>query len=208
MSKLEELIAELCPNGVKYRPLDELCDVQNGYTPSKKNAEYWENGDFPWFRMDDIRQNGRILKDSIQHVNKCGVKGDGFPAYSLIFATTATIGEHALVEVPFLCNQQLTHIHIKEDKKDILDIKFLFYYADIIDEMCKQNIKGGSTLPAVSLQKFKKFKIPVPPMEVQREIVHILDEFTLLSAELQARKKQYEYYRDKLLNFKEKEVSS
>ena len=51
-----------------------------------------------------------------------------------------------------------------------------------------------------------KIRIAVPPLEAQCEIVHILDDFTLLSAELKARKKQYEYYRDKLLNFKELKV--
>ena len=54
---------------------------------------------------------------------------------------------------------------------------------------------------------YSQFSVPVPPLEVQREIVHILDDFTLLSAELsaelKARQKQYEYYRDKLISFKE-----
>ena len=205
MRRLEELIQELCPNGVEYKTIEELCEVQNGYTPSKRIAEYWDNGDFPWFRMEDIRVNGKELSDSIQHVNVTGVKGEGFPADSIIFATTATIGEHALVTVPFICNQQLTHIHIKEHVKPFLDIRFLFYYSDIIDELCKKNTKGSSTLPAVALDKFKQFPVPVPPLEVQREIVRILDSFTLLTAELTAeltsRKKQYEYYRDTLLTF-------
>ncbi len=209
MSRLDELISQYCPNGVEYKTIEELCEVQNGYTPSKKVSEYWDNGDFPWFRMEDIRANGKELSDSIQHVNLAGVKGKGFPAYSIIFATTATIGEHALITVPFICNQQLTHIHIRENIKSILDIRFLFYYSDIIDELCKKNTKGGSTLPAVSLDKFKQFLVPVPPLEVQREIVHILDNFTELTAELTteltaeltARKKQYEYYRDNILTF-------
>lgn len=100
MSRLEELIQELCPNGVEYKTIEELCEVKNGYTPSKKNSEFWDNGDFPWFRMEDIRANGTELSDSIQHVNLAGVKGNGFPANSIIFATTATIGEHALIKVP------------------------------------------------------------------------------------------------------------
>lgn len=64
-----------------------------------------------------------------------------------------------------------------------------------------------SSFASVDMKKFAKFKFPVPPLEVQREIVHILDYFTLLTAELTAeltaRQKQYEYYRDKLLYFKE-----
>jgi type I restriction enzyme S subunit len=153
--------------------------------------------------MEDIRENGKVLTDSIKHVHHSGIKGKLFPANSIIFATTATIGEHALIQVPFMCNQQLTHIHLKEEYTNIINVKYLFYYADLIDDMCKKNTKGGSTLPAVALEKFKMFKIPVPPLEVQCEIVRILDSFTLLTAELTAeltaRKKQYEYYRDTLL---------
>ena len=67
----------------------------------------------------------------------------------------------------------------------------------------------GSTLKTITKEEFTKFRIPVPPLEVQCEIVHILDDFTLLSAELsaelKARQKQYEYYRNKLLTFEEAE---
>ena len=61
MSRLEELIAELCPDGVEYKPLSEIFQTRNGYTPSKGNKAFWENGTVPWFRMEDIRENGRIL---------------------------------------------------------------------------------------------------------------------------------------------------
>lgn len=197
-------------NNIIYLRIEELCEVQNGYTPSKKISEYWDNGDFPWFRMEDIRTNGKELSDSIQHVNLAGVKGKGFPADSIIFATTATIGEHALITVPFICNQQLTHIHVKENIKSILNIRFLFYYSYIIDELCKKNIKGGSILPTVSIDKFKQFLVPIPPLEEQKKIVSILDRFDSLCnditsglpAEIAARQKQYEYYREKLLDFK------
>ena len=205
MSRLDELIHELCPDGVEYKRIDEICVVQNGYTPSKKNNEFWEGGDIPWFRMEDIRQNGRELDDAIQHITSLGLRGSIFPANSLIFATTATVGEHALIKVPFVCNQQLTHIHINNEYSNAIEIRYLFHYAFKIDEMCKKNTKGGSTLPAVDLKNFKSFKVAVPPLEVQREIVRILDYFTLLTAELTAeltaRKSQYEFYRDDLLAF-------
>ena len=63
MSKLKELLAELCPNGVEYIPLKELFNTRNGYTPSKTNKKFWENGTSPWFRMEDIRENGGILSN-------------------------------------------------------------------------------------------------------------------------------------------------
>lgn len=200
VSRIEELIRAKCPDGVEFYKLDEICIIQNGYTPSKKVSEYWKNGDVPWFRMEDIRTNGKILNYALQNVHHSGVKGDVFPANSIIFSTTATVGEHALITVPFLCNQQLTHIHIKANQIDKIDIKYIFYYADIIDDLCKKNVKGGGTLPAVSLEKFRAFEIPVPPIEIQQEIVRILDKFTELEAGLQAeletRKKQYQYYLD------------
>ena len=205
MSNLDELIQKLCPNGVEYKKLNDICEIQNGYTPSKSNSEFWNEGTIPWFRMEDIRQNGRILNNSFQHITLKGIRGKVFPPNSLIFATTATVGEHALITVPFVCNQQLTHIHIKDEYIDEINIKYLFHYAFEIDKMCKNNIKGSSTLPAVDLNKFRAFKIPVPPREVQNEIVRILDDFTELTTELttelKARQKQYEYYRDRLLKF-------
>ena len=74
MSKVEELIQELCPDGVEYKSLGEAFIIKNGYTPSKSKSEFWNNGTVPWFRMEDIRCNGKILNDSIQHVTEKVVK--------------------------------------------------------------------------------------------------------------------------------------
>ena len=68
MNKIQQLIQQYCPNGVEFKELQEVFDIKNGYTPSKSNSEFWENGTIPWFRMEDIRANGRVLSDSIQHI--------------------------------------------------------------------------------------------------------------------------------------------
>lgn len=202
MSKIEELIKKLCPNGVEYKTIGELFDVKNGYTPSKNNKYFWKNGNIPWFRMDDIRTNGNILNDATQHITELAIKNRKFPKDSLIVATTATIGVHALIKCDFVCNQQLTCVAIKEKLKNDLNIKFCFYYFDIIDEQCKKIANQGGGMPIVSLEKMKKLVFPIPPLEVQCEIVHILDDFTLLSAELsaelKARREQFNYFRSKL----------
>ena len=78
MNILDELIHRYCPNGVEFLTLSELFDTRNGYTPSRSNKEYWENGTVPWFRMEDIRANGGVLSDSLQHVSECAVKGKAF----------------------------------------------------------------------------------------------------------------------------------
>lgn len=73
MSRLDELLRELCPNGVEYKTILELFDTRNGYTPSKSNSDFWTDGDIPWFRMEDIREKGNILSDSSQHIDRKSV---------------------------------------------------------------------------------------------------------------------------------------
>ena len=203
MNKLEELIQQLCPDGVEYKPLSELFDTKNGYTPSKSNPEFWTNGTIPWFRMEDIRENGRILSKATQYVSRSAVKGNLFPANSIIVATSATIGEHALITVPSLANQRFTYLVLKDLYKNSFEVKFLYYYCFKLDSYCKKCLNQGN-FASVDIKKFAKFKFPMVSLEIQRTIVQILDKFTELitelNAELTARKKQYEYYRDKLLS--------
>ena len=208
MSRLKEMIAELCPDGVEYKSLTEIFQTRNGYTPSKGNPSFWENGTVPWFRMEDIRENGRVLSGATQYVSRDAVKGELFPANSIIVATSATIGEHALITVPSLANQRFTYLMLKEEYASSFDIMFLFYYCFKLDEYCKACLNQGN-FASVDMQKFAKFEFPIPPLHVQREIVRVLDNFmertaeltAELEAELTARKKQYEFYRNQLLSF-------
>ena len=197
MSRLSALLEELCPDGVEYKKLKEIFNTKNGYTPSKSNESYWENGTIPWFRMEDIRENGHILSDSIQHVNLNAIKGELFPANSIIVATSATVGEHALITVPSLANQRFTYLMLKHEYANAFDIKFLFYYCYKLDLWCLAHLNQGS-FPSVDMKQFSQFEIPVPPLAIQNEIVKLLDNFTELTAELTAelalRKKQYEWY--------------
>ena len=208
MSRLDELIQERCPDGVEYKTLSEVFDTRNGYTPSKKEKNFWENGTIPWFRMEDIRENGGILDKATQYVSQEAVKGSPFPANSIIVATSATIGEHALITVPSIANQRFTYLMIKEQYKDDYDPKFLYYYCFKLDEYCKECLNQGN-FASVDMKKFAKFQFPRLPIEIQREIVRMLDNYTKsvvelqkqLTAELTARKAQYSHYRDKLLSY-------
>ncbi|WP_050888810.1 restriction endonuclease subunit S [Neisseria meningitidis] len=194
---------------VVWKTLGEVFDLKNGYTPSKSNKEYWENGSIPWFRMEDIRENGRILDNSLKHISKSAVKGGKlFPAKSIMMSTTATIGEHALIKVNYISNQQLTNFTIKDEFKDALDINFAFYYFFIIAEQSKKLI-NTSSLPIISMKELKKLKIPIPPLPEQEKIAAILDKFDTLTHsiseglphEIALRRKQYEYYREQLFAF-------
>ncbi|WP_230078532.1 restriction endonuclease subunit S [Helicobacter pylori] len=208
--RLKTLLQTLAPKGVGFKTLEEVFEIRNGYTPSKNNPEFWKNGTIPWFRMEDLRENGRILKDSIQHITPKALKGKKlFPKNSIIISTTATIGEHALLIVESLANQQFTFLSKKANCDLALDMKFFFYQCFLLGEWCKNNT-NVSGFASVDMTAFKKYKFPIPPLEIQQEIVKILDQFLALTtdllagipAEIKARKKQYEYYREKLLAFK------
>ncbi|HBZ0707395.1 restriction endonuclease subunit S (plasmid) [Klebsiella pneumoniae] len=218
MSELSYLEKLMDGVEVEWLPLSKVFNLRNGYTPSKTKKEFWANGDIPWFRMDDIRENGRILGNSLQKISSCAVKGGKlFPENSILISTSATIGEHALITVPHLANQRFTCLALKESYADCFDIKFLFYYCFSLAEWCRKNTTMSS-FASVDMDGFKKFLIPRPcpdnpekSLAIQSEIVRILDKFTALTAELTAeltmRKKQYNYYRDQLLSFKEGNVA-
>lgn len=217
MSELSYLEKLLDGVEVEWLSLSKVFNLRNGYTPSKTKKEFWENGDIPWFRMDDIRENGRILGNSPQRISSCAVKGGKlFPENSILISTSATIGEHALITVPHLANQRFTCLALKESYVDCFDIKFLFYYCFSLAEWCRKNTTMSS-FASVDMDGFKKFLIPLPcpdnpekSLAIQSEIVRILDKFTALTAELTAelnmRKKQYNYYRDQLLSFDNEDV--
>ena len=192
--------------GVEMKTLGETCIIKNGYTPSTKEPSFWENGTLPWFTLEDIRKNGRILKDAIKHITSLGVKRGGlFPKDSIIISTTATIGEYALIKSDFLCNQQITCLAIKEEMKGHLLPKYLYYLSDGIGKWCKSHVNGGGSLLIVSTSKLIGLQVPLPTLLEQQRIVSILDTFEAsiqnLEAQLSQREKQYEYYRNKLLTF-------
>ena len=205
MSRLADLIAQLCPDGVKYRRLDELFTTRNGYTPSRSDMSAWDSHDIPWFRMEDIRENGGILDRALTYVSSSAVKkGVLFPENSLLVATSATIGAHALITVPHLSNQRFTSLQLKDEYRKHFDYRFLYYYCFVLDAFCLDNV-NVSSFPSVDMRAFRSFKFPFVPLAVQREIVRILDQFTTLEAELEAeleaRRTQYEHYRNHLLSY-------
>lgn len=216
MSELSYLEKLLDGAEVEWLTAAEIFNIKNGYTPSKAKKEFWEDGNIPWFRLEDIRANGRELNDSIMHVNQAGVKGNLFPKDSIFMSTTATIGEFALVKIPHLTNQQITNFSLTSRFKGIIDIRYLFHRFHHFGEWCKENANKSGGLSIIGIKKLSSYKFPIPcpdnpekSLAIQSEIVRVLDKFTALTAELTAeltaRKKQYNYYRDQLMNLEERE---
>lgn len=154
--------------------MQSIFDIKNGYTPSKSNPTFWDKGTVPWFRMEDIRKNGHILSDSIQHVTQQAVKNSGlFPAYSIIVATTATIGEHALIAVDSLANQRFTFLTRRKSFKYKINMMYFNHYMFIIDEWCKKNTNSGGLL-SVNMPAFKQLLISYPSPAEQHKIAQCL----------------------------------
>ncbi len=174
-SLIIKTVTQKNPNYHAYR-LKDVFELRNGYTPSKAVNEFWEGGTIPWFRMEDIRKNGRILSDSIQHITQEAIKTAGlFEANSFILTTTATIGEHAWLIADSLANQQFTNFKIRKSLKEKVSIKWMFYKFFHIDEYCKRGCRV-TTFAAVDMVELTNMPIYLPPIEEQLKDVAYLDD--------------------------------
>ena len=174
-SLIIKTITQKSPNYHAYR-LKDIFELRNGYTPSKAVSEFWEGGTIPWFRMEDIRKNGRILSDSIQHITQEAIKTAGlFEANSFILATTATIGEHAWLIADSLANQRFTNLKIRKSLREKVSVKWMFYKFFHIDEYCKRGCKV-TTFAAVDMVELTNMPIHLPPIEEQLKDVAYLED--------------------------------
>lgn len=163
------------PSHWKSKRLRFVCEFRNGYTPSKANPDFWTDGTIPWYRMEDIRDSGRHLKEAKQYVTEDAVKGGGlFDAGSFILATTATIGEHAVLIVDSLANQRFTNLKIRKSLNAVVDNEFFFYFLYVIDDYCKSTTKTA-TFAAVNIDDLKNFEVAIPPLQEQHRIVNYIN---------------------------------
>lgn len=190
MSKLEDLIAELCPNGVEFVKLSECCVIEdNKRKPIKASKR--TPGKIPYYGANNIQD----YVDGFTH--------DG--EYVLIAEDgSSSLGNYSIqyVSGKFWANN---HVHVVRGNEG-LSTRFLYHYLTAFNFV--PYLVGG-TRAKLNRGSMIKIPIPIPPLPLQQEIVRILNNFTELTkeltaeltAELNARKKQYEYYRDSLLTF-------
>ncbi|MDO4694824.1 MAG: restriction endonuclease subunit S [Eikenella sp.] len=192
---------------VEWKPLGEVVrKVSSGGTPKTGVSEYYDGGDIPWLRTQEINF-GEIWDTGIK-ITEDGIRNSSakwIPENCVIVAMYgATVGKVAINKIPMTTNQACANI---ESNEKILYHRYLFHYLWSQYEYIKSLGVGSQT--NINTQIIKKLMIPIPPLEVQHEIVRVLDNFTeltaefaaALTAELTARKKQYEYYRNFLLTF-------
>ena len=132
----------------------------------------------------------------------------------VIFATTRPVQQRiCLIDAFYVGSVASTGYCVLRAKTNQILPKWIYHYLSSTEfkKYVEEN-QSGSAYPAISDAKIKEFKIPIPPLPVQTEIVRILDAFTAVTAELTAeltiRQQQYEYYRDRLLSFPKAEVGA
>lgn len=182
MSKIEKLIAKLCPNGVEFKELSECASIKRGrrvtkseLNPGKKYPVY-SGGVTPMGYFEKYNQSANTVT-----VVKYG-----------------TAGFVNFITEDFWANDVCYCIK----PGDALDNKYLFFVLKSKQGFIQS--QATNAIPAhLPTEAIESIKIPLPPLDIQKEIVKILNSFTELEAELEARKKQYEHYRSQLLTFKD-----
>jgi type I restriction enzyme M protein len=112
--------------------LGECCNVLNGSTPSKHDETYWTDGTIPWFTIEDIRNQGRVIKYTTQRITEKALKETSvklLPPNTVLLCCTASVGEYAITEIPLTTNQQFNGLIVKDDFQPIekFDPKFYYY---------------------------------------------------------------------------------
>ena len=194
MNKLEELINELCPDGVEYKRIDELCIITRGRVMSKDYIR--DNvGQYPVY-SSQTENNGELGK-----ISTYDFEGE--------YLTWTTDGANA--GSVFYRNGKFSVTNVcglLKVKVDEITTKYLYH---ILSITAPKYVNKGMGNPKLMSNVMARIKVPLPPLSIQSEIVHILDSFTLLTAELTAeltaRQKQYAFYRDYLLDFSNEDVT-
>lgn len=167
----------------KMPKLGDVFEIRNGYTPSKAVSAFWTNGTIPWFRMEDIRDKGGFLREAYQKVTQEAVKGGGlFEANSILLATTATIGVHAMLIADSLANQQFTNLKIRKSLVANYTPMYIYYSFFGIDEWCIKNSNAGGLL-SVNMTELCKLPFLTPSLSEQRTLSSY---FTSLDAQISA----------------------
>lgn len=184
MKNLETLIQELCPDGVEFVKLGDVCEIKRGIRVVKKDLQ--ETGKIP------VYQNSLV---------PLGYKDEfNYPSNVAFVISAGAAGDVGYSEVPFWAADDCLAITCPSN----IENKYVYYFLKNYEHKLKSKVRKAS-IPRLSRKVVDDLEIPLPPIEVQTEIVRILDKFTSLEAELEAeldcRKRQYEYYRDKLLSF-------
>ncbi|WP_137656667.1 restriction endonuclease subunit S [Bifidobacterium moukalabense] len=186
--------------------IQDICvRICSGGTPSSKRRDYYD-GDIPWLRTQDVDFN--VIDRTSATISDAGLKNSAaqwIPANCVIVAMYgATAAKVAVNSIPLTTNQACCNLQLDESKADV---RYVFHWLSNEYEHLKALGEGSQS--NINAKKVKAYPIALPSLEEQQRIAGILDRFDKLTndlssglpAEIEARRRQYEYYRDRLLSF-------
>lgn len=186
MSRIDDLIAEYCPDGVEYKRLGDVCKIKNG-----KDYKHLSAGDIPVYGSGgvmDVRVDTSVYNRP-----------------TVLLPRKGSIANVFYVDGPFWNVDTIFYTVIDEEQ-----VIPRYLYHVMMNAHIENYSTGSAARPSLTQSALNKIEIPVPPLPVQEEIVRILDSFSSLEAELEAeleaRRKQYAYYRNELLTFDRERV--
>ena len=203
MKIIENLISRYCPDGVEYVDLGEVVVFTDGHSFS--SGSFTESGDYQVVKITDIFgglvNRGKTFINELPEKLKNGQQLSGGEILVAMSGSTGKTGYNTLSNA--VVNQRIAILR----NQDCIENGYLKYLLvnGTFETYCFKNGTGPQN--NISKAQLLRYRIPLPPLPIQQEIVRILDTFTNLTAELTAeltaRRKQYEYYRDELLTFGE-----
>ena len=213
MSKLDELIRELCPDGVEYKKLGEIATVLRGASPRPIKKYITNDSDgVNWIKIGDVPVGSKYITQSEEKITKEGTeksryvrKGDFILSNSMSFGRPYILAIDGCIHDGWLSISNF---------KDVFLSDYLYYLlsSSAIQQEMKKRASFGGAVQNLNADIVKALVLPVPPIEVQNEIVRILDDYTenvvelqnQLALEITARQRQYTFYRNKLLTYDSK----
>jgi type I restriction enzyme S subunit len=211
MSKIDELIQEYCPKGVEFQEIDDLGVLYGGITGKSKGD--FKGGSSRFITYMNVFSNiaTDVTRDDFVKIES-GERQRTLEKGDVLFTGSSENPEECGMSSvvtsepiePLYLNSFCFFLRLNDTGMFLPDfLKYLFRDSAIRKQINKT--ASGVTRFNISKKRFVKIKVPVPPLEVQKEIVKILDTFTELeaelAAELEARRTQYEHYRNQLLTF-------
>lgn len=192
VSKLDDLIQEYCPDGVETKSLGVVCDIKTGKGITSKDTVI--DGAYP------VVSGGVGIMGYYDKFNR--------EANTVTIARAGSAGFVNFITRKFWVNDKCFSVVPKDNYVGKINSRFLYFSLKSIENHI-MSLKSTGSVPTVNTDKLSKIRIATPPLEVQKEIVNILDKFTQLeaelSAELEARRKQYDFYRNQLLTFEQQD---
>ena len=211
MNKIEKLIKEMCPNGVEYKKIKDIAILYNGLSGKTKN-NFNNQANSKYITYLNVFNNLSINVKELENVQIDENEKQNKVKYGdvLFTGSSETAEECGMSSIINFLNEDVYlnsfcfGLRVNDTHLFNIDfLKYLFRSDDIREKIIK--CCNGVTRFNLSKSQFQNICIPIPPIEIQNEIVKILDTFTQLEAELEAeleaRDKQYQYYRNKLLDF-------